>query len=166
MSCGISAGFPTLSPSARLVAHALLARPPLSPRAQHSAPKFLHVLFTWKSVMLEFRFLHAPAPILSFYYQLRSQRNTFLSHDAVGYLFHRLFALSAEHADPVRLACVRRAASVRPEPGSNPQTKYLSVCPGDESHSSARTYILCVFRLLVLAKQLNYSRRPWIHRNP
>ena len=90
----------------------------------------------------------------------------FLSHDAVGYLFHRLFALSAEHADPVRLACVRRAASVRPEPGSNPQTKYLSVCPGDESHSSARTYILCVFRLLVLAKQLNYSRRPWIHRNP
>ena len=27
----------------------------------------------------------------------------------------------------VRLACVRHAASVRPEPGSNPQIKYLSV---------------------------------------
>ena len=29
----------------------------------------------------------------------------------------------------VRLACVRHAASVRPEPGSNPQINYLSVCP-------------------------------------
>ena len=35
------------------------------------------------------------------------------------------FALSAKHATPVRLACVKHAASVRPEPGSNPQFKSL-----------------------------------------
>jgi len=45
-----------------------------------------------------------------------------LSHDAAGcFSFAGFPALSAEQMDPVRLACVRHAASVRPEPGSNPQ---------------------------------------------
>ena len=63
-SCGISTGFPMLSPSERQVAHALLTRPPLTNR---------------KSKL--------PLP-------------------------------------SVRLACVRHAASVRPEPGSNSLTKF------------------------------------------
>ena len=55
-----------------------------------------------------------------------------LSHDAVGNFLLPCYqlALSAEHANPVRLACVRHAASVRPEPGSNPQINYLSIVPG------------------------------------
>ena len=61
ISCGISTGFPMLSPSERQVAHALLTRPPLRSEEQ--------------------------APLLS-----------------------------------VRLACVRHAASVHPEPGSNSLT--------------------------------------------
>ncbi len=62
MSCGISKGFPLLSPSERQVAHTLLTRPPLS---------------------------------------LNS------------------FDRSRIPTSSVRLACVRHAASVHPEPGSN-----------------------------------------------
>ena len=61
-SCGISTGFPMLSPSERQIAHALLTRPPLSQKFQ----------------------------------------------------FRRTF-----QTDSVRLACIRHAASVHPEPGSN-----------------------------------------------
>ncbi len=63
VSCGISNGFPLLSPSAGQVAHALLTRPPLRCRSLH--PKTSGIGFS------------------------------------------------------VRLACVKHAASVRPEPGSN-----------------------------------------------
>ena len=45
-SCGISTGFPMLSPSERQVAHALLTRPPLTRRASSSRPFDLHVLGT------------------------------------------------------------------------------------------------------------------------
>ena len=45
-SCGISTGFPMLSPSERQVAHALLTRPPLTQRASSSRPFDLHVLGT------------------------------------------------------------------------------------------------------------------------
>ena len=69
MLCGISIGFPMLSPSVRQVAHALLTRPPLSKQNLH------------------------PEGIC-------------LCHS-------------------VRLACVRHAASVRPEPGSN-SLKFVS----------------------------------------
>ena len=61
--CGISIGFPMLSPSYGQVAHALLTRPPLSQYMSHS--------------------------------------EKFNSHCFV------------------QLACVKHAASVRPEPGSN-----------------------------------------------
>ena len=61
-SCGISTGFPMLSPSERQVAHVLLTRPPLR----------------------LISFCRSFIPLIS-----------------------------------VRLACVRHAASVRPEPGSN-----------------------------------------------
>jgi hypothetical protein len=44
MLCGISAGFPVLSPSLRQVAHALLTRPPLS--GLSAGPFDLHVLGT------------------------------------------------------------------------------------------------------------------------
>ena len=67
VSCGISVTFATLFPCIRLVAHALLTRPPLKINA--------------------------------------SIRKLPLSFSA-------------------RLACVRRAASVRPEPGSNSQLKF------------------------------------------
>ena len=63
-SCGISTGFPMLSPSERQVAHALLTRPPLNSNS---------------------------------------------------------LGRSLDPKSPVRLACVRHAASVRPEPGSNSQ---------------------------------------------
>jgi hypothetical protein len=66
MLCGISTGFPVLSPCERQVAHALLTRPPLSRRSE-----------------------------------LLPSSGT------------------------VRLACVKHAASVHPEPGSNPLKKYL-----------------------------------------
>ena len=62
MLCGISTGFPVLSPSEGQVAHALLTRPPLE------------------------------------------------YPDSIRRLHQNI---------PVRLACVRHAASVRPEPGSN-----------------------------------------------
>ena len=105
--CGISNGFPLLSPSLGQVAHALLARSPLSPPAQHSAPKSACAMLLVYRVMLELS----------------------LSHDAAGcFSFAGFPALSAEQMDPVRLACVRHAASVRPEPGSNPQINYLKVC--------------------------------------
>ena len=45
-SCGISTGFPMLSPSERQVAHALLTRPPLTWGASSPRPFDLHVLGT------------------------------------------------------------------------------------------------------------------------
>ena len=92
MSCGISSRFQLLSPSERQVAHALLARPPLS----------------------------RPLP----------PRRT-------------------SETGSVRLACVRHAASVRPEPGSNSLKIGIITSPeGDETiafQSFLCSHALCVF---------------------
>ena len=88
--CGISTGFPVLSPSKRQVAHALLTRSPLS--------------------------------------SLGSFRKTF-------------FAII------VRLACVKHAASVRPEPGSNSQFKFI-VYP-------KKGYIVFLKSLSVIVNSIN-----------
>ena len=105
--CGISSRFQLLSPSVRQVAHALLARPPL----------------TWQK----------QAPVKS-----------------------------------VRLACVRHAASVRPEPGSN-SLKYciyhLAVYKSILEHFSAHslTMLAHCLSLFTLSLLLEFSG-PLLHR--
>jgi len=71
------------------------------------------------------------------------------------YLSADLIALSAEHADPVRLACVRRAASVRPEPGSNPQINLFERIPRTSVRAILTSNYCCLF------SRLRYSKCTW-----
>ena len=103
--CGISVCFQTLSPSERQVAHALLTRPPLTQildfRYQISdiPSQVASETSDLKTVLCPFPYPYVPSP--SF---------------VVSRLLSDVCSLTSVS---VRLACVRHAASVRPEPGSN-----------------------------------------------
>ena len=95
MLCGISVRFQTLFPSERQVAHVLLTRPPLRLKS------------TPKTISLD---------LVSVTFRKPSSKN-------IPYFLNTLHLqalwLSVLTSISVRLACVRHAASVRPEPGSN-----------------------------------------------
>ena len=95
MLCGISVLFKTLSPSERQVTHVLLTRPPLRLKS------------TPKTISLD---------LVSLTFRKPSSKN-------IPYFLNTLHLqalwLSVLTSISVRLACVRHAASVRPEPGSN-----------------------------------------------
>ena len=103
ISCGISVRFQTLSPSEGQVTHALLTRPPLT-YDQHARLFFLVVLLTLFCVK------RSPSlPSASCFRAALRAAGLFLPAS-------KAFRVSRKS---VRLACVRHAASVRPEPGSN-----------------------------------------------
>ena len=97
MLCGISDRFQPLFPSRRQVAHVLLTRPPLNYTEIHPKTSSSIVPFD----------LHVSG---------RQVAHALLTRPPLEYAF--LGRSLVQHI-PVRLACVRRAASVRPEPGSN-----------------------------------------------
>ena len=92
MLCGISVLFRTLSPSDRQVTHALLTRPPLR---LSSTPTTRYLLCLSLKISL---IKNAPHFWCAYFNSIKCSVLNLIS---------------------VRLACVRHAASVRPEPGSN-----------------------------------------------
>ena len=117
MSCGISVRFQTLSPSEGQVTHALLTRPPLT-YDQHARLFFLVVLLTLFCAKRS-----SSLPSTSCFRAALRAAGLFLPAS-------KAFRVSRKS---VRLACVRHAASVRPEPGSN-SLKFVSQQPFDCSN--------------------------------
>ena len=89
--CGISRSFPLLSPCDRQVAHALLTSPPLT-CYQHKNTFSFHVCFPCG----------------------RGEKKSSIFSNALN-----ISKCLCADSKSVRLACLKHAASVRPEPGSN-----------------------------------------------
>ena len=138
ISCGISTGFPVLSPSQRQIAHALLTSPPLSytkhtvlcsamDNWQWTIDNFYRQSFfaTYQSLLAQFYLQwtvdnrHCTLKVaLSLFLFRRALRDSFIVNYQLSIVNYKaLCALCIS----VRLACVKHAASVRPEPGSNSQ---------------------------------------------
>ena len=130
--CGISSGFPKLFPTLRQIAHALLTRSPLE-RAQHTV--LLRLIDNEQLIIdncsLSFTSCHltiALTTLNSTLKQCRSPPRLFIVNCQL--FIVNCATLCVAHV-PVRLACVRHAASVRPEPGSNSLLKLFQTMSSD-----------------------------------
>ena len=132
--CGISRSFPLLSPCNRQIAHALLTSPPLSnwqnktyceavyfvlpliPHAASSSFWFNWTLLRTTNVNHTGAF---KALLISKILSLASIFNTLGFFCLPNFPYVDLFNMLCSANYSVRLACLKHAASVRPEPGSN-----------------------------------------------
>ena len=114
VSYGFNPGFPRLFLCTGQIVHALLTRPPLS-LSLHQILNLSDIYECWQAIISVKRIFS-----LSFTYITSYNTTLFIIFDHFTKMRLRWFSLIfGEATNLVRLACVRHAASVRPEPGSN-----------------------------------------------